>query len=98
MEQKQIADLSDLCNALLSLKTPQECKALLEDLCTIRELQDLSQRFAVAGMLDRGQNYVEIAAQTGASSATISRVNRCLQYGSRGYRLVLDRMREEKTE
>ena len=98
MEQKQFADLSDLCNALLSLKTPQECKALLEDLCTIRELQDISQRLAVAGMLDRGRNYAEIAAETGASSATISRVNRCLQYGSRGYRLILDRMREENNK
>ncbi len=98
MEQKQFADLSDLCNALLLLKTPQECKALLEDLCTIRELQDISQRFAVAGMLDRGRNYAEIVSETGASSATISRVNRCLQYGSRGYRLILDRMREENNK
>ena len=96
MEQKQPADLRELCNAILLLKTPQECKALLEDLRTIRELQDLSQRFAVAGMLDQGRNYAEIASETGASSATISRVNRCLQYGSRGYRLVLDRKREEE--
>lgn len=96
MEQKQPADLRELCNAILLLKTPQECQALLEDLCTIRELQDLSQRFAVAGMLDSGRNYAEIASETGASSATISRVNRCLQYGSRGYRLVLDRMQEEE--
>ena len=94
MEQKQPADLRDLCNALLLLKTPQECQALLEDLCTIRELQDISQRLAVAKMLDSGRNYAEIASETGASSATISRVNRCLQYGSRGYRLVLDRMQE----
>ena len=98
MEQKQPADLRDLCNAILCLRSPQECKAFLEDLCTIRELQDLSQRFAVAEMLDQGRNYAEIASGTGASSATISRVNRCLQYGSRGYRLILDRKREEENK
>lgn len=94
MEKNRQTDRSQLYGALLALESPAECEAFLNDLCTIRELQDLSQRYAVAVMLDEGRNYQEISRETGASTATISRVNRCLQYGSRGYRTVLDRRKE----
>ena len=82
-----------LIKAILSLETPEECQAFLEDICTIRELSDISQRWDVAILLAEGKNYAEISAVTGASTATISRVNKCLMYGSGGYRSVL-----EKTE
>ena len=81
-------------NAVLSLKTAEECQAFFKDVCTIKELQDLTQRLQVAVLLDQGKNYQEISRQTSVSSATISRVNRCLLYGDGGYRTVLDRMKE----
>ncbi len=84
-----------LVQALLALKTPEECYHLLEDLCTIHEVQALAQRMQVAKLLRRRITYQEIAAQTGASTATISRVNRCLTYGADGYNIVLDRMEED---
>ncbi len=80
-----------LVEALLKLETPEECAAFLDDICTIRELSDLAQRWEVAEMLHEGKNYQEISAVTGASTATISRVNKCLNYGSGGYRAVLDK-------
>ena len=84
-----------LVKALLSLETEEECFRLLEDLCTIREVRDLSQRLEVAQMLSDKITYTEIAAQTGASSATIGRINRALSYGAGGYEIVLNRMKEE---
>ncbi len=81
-------------NAVLSLRTVEECQAFFKDVCTIKELQDLTQRLQVAVLLDQGKNYQEISRQTSVSSATISRVNRCLLYGDGGYRTVLDRMKE----
>ena len=98
MRNYQSADLQQLCRAMLLLKTPEECSAFLEDLCTIKELQDLSQRFATALLLDRGTGYQKISEETGVSTATISRVSRCLNYGSGGYRTLIDRMNapEEK--
>lgn len=89
MEKPSHADMDAFYAALLSLKTTQECREFFEDLCTIKELQALSQRFRVACLLDEGRNYLEVSEATGASSATISRVNRCLNYGT-GYRRVLD--------
>ena len=80
-------------SAVLKLKTEDECRTFFDDVCTIKELQDLIQRFQVALMLDRGMNYMEISRETSVSSATISRVNRCLVYGDGGYRTVIDRMR-----
>lgn len=77
--------------AVLSLKTREDCQEFFEDLCTIKELQALSQRMQVANLLDQGKNYQEVIGATGASSATISRVNRCLHYGE-GYRKALDNM------
>lgn len=80
--------------AILSLKTQEDCKEFFEDICTIKELQSLAQRFRVACLLDEGKNYLEVSESTGASSATISRVNRCLNYGN-GYRMTLDRLKEK---
>ncbi len=85
-----------LFEAVLSLKNSQECYAFFDDICTVNELLSLSQRFEVAGMLREKKTYAEIAEHTGASTATISRVNRCLNYGSDGYNTVLDRLEERK--
>ena len=84
--------LSLLVKALLSLENEEETKNLLADLCTIREVQDLGQRIEVARLLRAQMTYNDIAEATGASTATISRVNRCLIYGAGGYRAVLERM------
>ncbi len=81
-----------LFRGVLQLRTVEECYRFFEDLCTIGEVKALAQRFAVARMLAQGKTYEEIAAQTGASSATISRVRRFLTYGADGYALVLKRM------
>ena len=79
-------------SAILSLKTKEECSAFFDDICTIKELQDLMQRLQVASMLSKGMNYQEISKETSVSSATISRVNRCLNYGDGGYNIVLGRL------
>ncbi len=84
-----------LFQGILTLRTEEECSRFFEDLCTIPELRAMAQRLSVAVMLDQQQIYTEIEGQTGASSATISRVNKCLLYGEDGYRLVLDRLKEE---
>lgn len=86
-------DTDALFRAVLRLRTVEECYRFFEDLCTIGELKALAQRFAVARMLAEGATYEQIAARTGASSATISRVRRFLTYGADGYALVLDRLR-----
>ena len=80
--------------AILSLKNEEECKNFFEDLCTMTELQAMEQRFQVAWLLDQGLIYNEILEQTGASSATISRVKRSLHYGSNGYEVVFSRLKE----
>ena len=85
-------EMKQLFSAILSLESIEECEAFFEDICTIKELQDLSQRLAVAKMLYEGEKYQTIEEQTGASTATISRVNKCLNYGSGGYREVLKRI------
>ena len=85
-----------LCEALLSLKTREECYAFLDDICTIKEVLDISQRLTVAKMLRAGISYNVISRETGASTATISRVSKCCEYGAGGYRTVLDRMEEPK--
>lgn len=73
----------------MKLKTIEECRTFFEDICTIKEMEAISQRLEVAAMLKAGKNYQEISRVTGASTATISRVNKCLQYGSGGYDLIL---------
>lgn len=83
-----------LFRCLQTLRTEEEFYAFFEDLCTVKELQDMAQRMETASLLDAGRSYQEISEQVGVSSATIGRVNRCLKYGSGGYRLVLDRLRE----
>ena len=86
----------DLCKAILSLKTKEECYAFLEDICTIKEVQDISQRLAVAKMLSQGVSYTTICKETGASTATISRVSRCYEYGAGGYKNVIAKLSKEK--
>ncbi len=81
-----------LFDAILCLKTKEECYSFFADLCTVNELLSLSQRFEVAAMLKERKTYLGIAEKTGASTATISRVNRSLNYGNDGYELVLSRM------
>ena len=81
-----------LFDAILSLETKEECYDFFEDLCTVNELLSLSQRFEVASMLRNHKTYLEIAEKTGASTATISRVNRSLSYGNDGYQLVFERL------
>ena len=84
-----------LYEAIASLKDAEECKRFLQDLCTVSELKAMEQRMEVAMLLDQGQIYSQILERTGASSATISRVNRCLHYGAEGYRTVIPRMKEK---
>lgn len=85
-----------LMKSILCLENEEECYSFFDDLCTISELKALSQRLQVAKMLSEGKVYSDIVAQTGASTATISRVNRSLTYGADGYAIVFGRMEEEK--
>ncbi|MBQ4136871.1 MAG: TrpR-like protein YerC/YecD [Clostridia bacterium] len=89
------AELQAFFSAILTLETAQECSNFFEDICTIKEIQDISQRLEVAKQLKEGKVYTEIAASTGASTATISRVNKCLSYGSGGYKTVLERLEKK---
>lgn len=89
--------VNQLFAAVLSLETIEECYTFFEDICTINELLSLSQRFEVARMLREKNTYTEISEKTGASTATISRVNRCLVYGNDGYAMVMDRL-DQKAE
>ena len=89
---KMDAELQDLLNALLTLESQDEAAALLDDLCTLKEIRSLAQRLQVAKLLREGKTFTDIALRTGASSATIARVNRCLPAGPGGYKTVLDRM------
>ena len=84
--------VDQLFEAILCLKDKEECYTFFEDVCTINELLSLAQRFEVAKMLREQKTYLEIAEKTGASTATISRVNRSLNYGNDGYAIVLERM------
>lgn len=87
---KALAEMaSDFFEAVLRLKTKEDCEKFFEDVFTIKELQDVSQRLEVAVLLKQGKNYREISEATGASTATISRVSKCLSYGSGGYAIVL---------
>lgn len=88
----------DMYKAILTLKTVDECMAFFDDLCTVTEIQAMEQRYQVAVCLDKGMIYNDILAETGASSATISRVNRSLQYGKDGYETVFNRLKEQIEE
>ena len=92
MSKLQNPETDELFRAILSLETVEECYRFFEDVSTIKELQDLSQRFAVARMLTEGRVYSDVQRETGASTATISRVNTALNYGSDGYKLALARL------
>ena len=89
-------DMDWLFDGILTLQSKEECYAFFEDVCTIKELQAMAQRFRVAEQLNSNKNYNEIQADTGASSATISRVNKCLMYGSGGYSTALQRLVKER--
>ena len=84
----------ELFASVLLLKSVEDCYRYFEDLCTIQEVRDLSQRLEIAKALDTGSSYQSTIEKTGVSTATIGRVKRCLNYGAGGYRLILDRMRE----
>lgn len=86
------ANTEYLYSALAALKTPEEAKAFLQDICTIAELTEMANRISVAKMLSAGLTYQQICEATGISTATVTRVNRCLRYGSGGYRLILERL------
>ena len=88
-------EVDGLFDAVLKLKTRDECYDFFEDLCTISEILSMAQRLEVAKLLNGGMKYQDIAKNTGASTATVSRVNRSLKYGNDGYQLVLRRLEEE---
>ncbi|NHC40314.1 YerC/YecD family TrpR-related protein [Neobacillus sp. OS1-33] len=90
-------ELDQLFQAVLSLKDLEECYRFFDDLCTINEIQSLAQRLDVARMLRDGNTYHKIETETGASTATISRVKRCLNYGNDTYEMVLERLKSETT-
>lgn len=94
MQLKKLNDkaIDQLFEAILTLKSVEECYIFFDDLCTVNEVQSLSQRLEVARMLGKGSTYNQIEAETGASTATISRVKRCLNYGNDGYKMTLDRL------
>ena len=87
-----------LFQAILELGNLEECYAFFEDLCTIKELDDMALRLETAMLLDKGASYLAISQQAGVSTATISRVNRCLQYGAGGYKNVISRMKNRTEE
>jgi TrpR-related protein YerC/YecD len=86
----------EMYRAILKLKTIEECENFFDDLCTVTELRAMEQRYQVASLLDKGMIYNDILQETGASSATISRVNRSLRYGTGGYAVVFERLEKEK--
>ena len=95
MNKLHSEEIQNLWKAILSLKDEKECYAFFEDVCTVKEILDIAQRLQVAKCLTEGKSYVNISKETGASTATISRVNKCLSYGEGGYKTVLDRLKGE---
>lgn len=85
------SDFKELYNAILSLENEEECRLFFEDICTMKELETMTQRLQVAKMLLAGKTFNEIVQATGASTTTISRVNRCLNYGDGGYRNIINK-------
>ncbi len=92
MNKLRNPEMDDFFKAILTLDSVDDCYKFFEDVCTVKELQSIAQRFTVAKMLTEKKVYSEIVAKTGASTATISRVNRSLTYGADGYGLVFDRL------
>ena len=95
MKEKYIDDLFE---AILTLETPEECYDFFGDLCTVLELKSLSQRYQVAKMLTEHHVYSDIVSETGASTATISRVNRSINYGNDGYSIVFNRLKKKEEQ
>ena len=93
MPNFQSESIDRLFDAIMSLESTEDCYRFFEDLCTIKELQDMAQRLDAAFLLDQGLNYQTISQQVGISTATISRVSKCLKYGG-GYRQVIDKTKE----
>lgn len=91
-------EIDFLFEAILSLKTLEECYRFFEDVCTISEIKSIAQRLEVAAMLKERRTYIDIAQTTGASTATISRVNRSLNYGNNGYDIAFERIKEKDNE
>lgn len=87
-------EIERLMEVIIKLETKEEALSFFEDICTIKEIQDMSQRLQVAEMLHQSKSYIEISKETGASTATISRVNKCLNYGSDGYKCALEKLYE----
>lgn len=98
METAHLKNVKNLYKAILSLENEKECKNFFEDICTIKELQDLSQRLQVALFLKDGISYQEISKKTGASTTTISRVSRCLNYGKGGYSSILKKFENSEAK
>ncbi|HEY0827542.1 MAG TPA: YerC/YecD family TrpR-related protein [Bacilli bacterium] len=94
LKKLECKDIDQLFKAILTLKDVEECYVFFDDLCTVNEIESMSQRLEVARMLGKGATYNQIEGETGASTATISRVKRCLNYGNDGYKLALDRLEE----
>lgn len=87
-----------LFEAILLLENEEECYRFFEDICTVSEIKSMAQRLEVAKMLETDATYLDIAEATGASTATISRVKKCLHYGADGYRLILDRLKDKNID
>lgn len=103
MKQEQTPPFEDeraarLVRAFLALQSEEECRAFLSDICTRAEIQEMSRRLRAAALLRAGTSYLDVAAETGLSTATISRVSRCLKNGEGGYARVLSRMEEGKDD
>lgn len=98
MDNKKDNQLQEFFEAVLMLKTKEECEKFFTDVCTVKELLSIAQRLEVAKLLKIRKTYKEIEKETGASTATISRVNRCLQYGSEGYEIVLQKLIDKNLE
>lgn len=88
-------DIDELFQAILSLESEEECYRFFEDICTVNEIHSIAQRLRVAKLLSEKKTYSDIEAETMASTATISRINKCLVYGSEGYKIVLDRIKDK---
>ena len=95
MQRKNRPNLDRLYRSILSLESAEELAAFLEDICTVQEVDAMAQRLDVAELLYRGESYIDINAKTGASTATIGRVSRALNYGKGGYELVIEKLRQE---
>lgn len=95
MKKLHTKEVDTLFEAILSLESIDECYSFFEDVCTVREILDIAQRLKAAKMLKDGENYAVISRETGMSTATISRVSKCLEYGDGGYELALERLEKK---